>query len=126
MFDPRTNREYVLDYTDPNELSSWIRVPEKDMARPGIAISFVNAAMHIPAHVIEGAKDICLFIVNFHGHMDPVKYPTWTNWCIAGRIECHSGEIREVAFDADKLEWTSPWFDLDTGLVAESHRFKAA
>lgn len=126
MFNPRNNVSHVLDYLD-NDLTSWIRIPEKDMQRPGIAVSFVHAALHLDRQgdLLEDAKDVEFFMVNFHGHMDPVKYPNWTNWAIAARVITHAGEIREAAFDGDLYVWTAPWFDLESGLVVEANRFKA-
>lgn len=126
----RERGDLELAYLNTNDLTSGLWIMTEDLERPGIAISFVEAALYLDPEVLEGANEddaeVRMGMVNFWGHMDPEKYPDWTNWCIALRVHLPNGEIRETAWDADEQKWVAPWFTLHTGEVNDTHKFQAA
>lgn len=124
----RDDADVEMAYLDVNNLDedgARLYVRRRDLERPEIAISLVEAAMYLDPDVLIdvlrariGLRDF----FTFRGSDCPSgltreQADAWTNWCVAVRVVTIHGEIRESCWDADAHEWTSPWFDLDTGIV---------
>lgn len=92
-----------------------LRILRTDLERPGIAISLVEAALYLDPDILHNTHRARIGLRDFFTYGD--TNPTWTNWCVAIRVETTAGEIRESCWDADEHEWVSPWFDLDTGVL---------
>lgn len=106
--------EAVLVYLSEDLGCPLLFILKKDLERPEIAISLVEAAIFLDPEVFEDVKYARIgmrdfFTFGHEGNFD------WTNWCIAVRVETTLGEIRETCWDTDLREWVAPWFDLDTG-----------